>query len=158
MNSIVFLTTLLSSVFALADNFQCLQRATNSELVSELSYRLGANNGGGDVAGGFSVSFTCGGNAEVIINSTNLSTGTNQRASIPTGNWDSCRSISSLLNTKIGNVPLTSGRIFAICGGNAEIKRTLVNADSIKQISSDATGNWDTCRKQADLINQNLTK
>ncbi len=158
MKSLVILTALLTSVFASADNRQCLQRASNSELVSEISYRLGTNSGGGEVVGGYSVSFTCGGNAEVVVNSTNLSTGVNQRASVSTGNWDTCRSLSTLLNTKIGNVPLTTGRIFAICAGNAEIKRMLVNASGVKQLSSDSTGNWDTCRKEAELINQNLSK
>ncbi len=158
MKSLVILTALLASVFASADNRQCLQRATNSELVSELSYRLGTSNGGGEIVGSFSVSFSCGGNAEVIVNSTNLTTGANQKISVSTGNWDTCRSLSTLLNTKIGNVPLTTGRIFAICAGNAEVKRMLVNVSGVKQLSSDSTGNWDNCRKEADLINQNLTK
>ncbi len=148
---------LLISSLSFANSRQCLESASNLELIRELEFRLNGNHDR-DPEESYSVSFTCTGDAQVIVNSTNLNTGTNKKMAISTGNWDICRSLSALLNSKIGNVSLTSAKIFAVCSGDAQIIRILINTSGVKEISRDSTGNWDTCRKETDLINQALSR
>lgn len=157
MKSLFVALTILAASMALADNRQCLERASNFELLKEVELRMGGSNGG-DSSSAFSASFSCGGNAEVIINSVNLSTGANSSYKISTGDWTQCRSLSSLLTSKIGSVTLHTGKIIAVCGGNAEVSRVLVNASGIKLVSKVSTGDWNVCRQEAEQNNANLSK
>lgn len=138
-------------------NNQCLSQVSAGELLQELNRRLDSGSVGHVPSGNFSVTFLCAGNAEIKTTVTNLQSGALAQDSLATGNWDTCNNTAKLLNQKIGNKPLASARIFAVCAGNAQIFRTLIGADgTVKRLDAQATGNWQVCQDTAAQINQAL--
>jgi hypothetical protein len=135
----------------------CVQQASSSELIQEISRRLGTTGPNPSSGGSVSASFICGGNAEVMATAVNLVTGVSSQISTATGDWNRCRATADTLNTRIGGNPLSGGRLYAVCGGNAQVFKIAILTDgSLKTVSSDATGDWNVCVQTAQNIDSNL--
>ena len=140
---------------AWADSGQCLRQASNDQLMNELSVRLRINPPASN-EGSFTASATCAGNAEVVFEVISLQDGSAKHVNVSTGNWTTCQNTAGKINQKIGNINLSTNKIVAVCGGNAEVTKILLSARDAKVISVTATGNWTTCGTTADAINNAL--
>lgn len=145
--------------FAAVPSFadQCLSRVSDSALLAEVGFRLAGGGSSPTRPGQVDISVTCGGSAEVIITTTNLQNGQTASQKISTGNWITCREKSEKLHQKLRG-PNGVGRIFAFCGGSAEVMKYLVlPTGEIKQTEKISTGNWITCNETADRINGEIS-
>ena len=155
MKLVLSFLVVLASQVTFAQSNSCLSRASDQDLLREVSRRMSSSPGQPE-QGSSSLSFTCAGNAEVIVDSINLGTGKGSQLRIAAGSWDKCRGYANILNSKLSGSNV-SGKVFAICAGNAEVSKfTITRAGDVVLSSKTAAGDWDVCESSANQINSKL--
>lgn len=147
--SLVTFTSL--SVFAQS---RCLQQASNDELLNEAASRMGNSS---SRSSEIKVSFACVANSEVALSVVDIMDGRALNYKFGVGDFQQCESYANLLNKKLGNQTLTSGKVIALCGGSSQLVKVLVGSQvMVKEISRESTRDWQRCYADADRINLNL--
>ena len=152
MNKLTLALSIVVSTFyvnqvALSDT--CLSRASNSELIDELSARLSS----GSTPGGHSslATFTCAWTGDMTISLTNES-GVEHTQSVSIGNAAHCNEVEDLLNQTHARVKTTS--MVAFCFWTKSMARySLTPEGNIIALSSIDFADSAKCLAQEKLIN-----
>lgn len=146
---LIFLTTLIS-FSAMANNVeQCLQTATNNQLLKELKVRLDA---GGTIATDYAFpTISCFGST-LTIRLLNKA-GKESSQDVSTSSANNCETYATQMTNKLGS-KVVEPQIVAVCFGST-LERQLLSPDgSIQELSSMNLSSATNCHKKATEINQ----
>ncbi len=127
---------------------QCLSEATNEELLSEISRRMGQGGGG---ESGVQVTFQCDAGYNLVVSAVNLDTGVS-------GDFQAyshqCGTDRDLFSQRLGGSPLRGGKLIAWCdGGYNLVKLNITVSGRLNLISKKYSSQ---CQQDADAINRKL--
>jgi hypothetical protein len=143
--ALVFALAATNSAFA---NNECLQNATNSELMRELDRRLSGVPGGSQSA---AASFSCDSQTNLLISVVG-SNGQEQEAQIYLGSSSRCNEIAQQLNSNRSRISATS--IIAVCDSQTNLFRySITPVGSLTELSKRYIGSSSRCTEEQNRIN-----
>ena len=129
----------------------CLSRASNSELLDEIRFRLSSSGGGSSGGLGAEASFSCSWSGELRTSIVSTE-GREQVKTVNLQNASRCQDLSNLLNRTRSNISKTS--IVAICSWTGDMTKFSLTAEGkIVDLSPVFFGNYSACIEEETKLN-----